>query len=90
MQQINIKNEKTIRLAKEVSAMAGENITEAITHALQNRLEGLRKKKLNSRKGVARKILAAAQEFQKMPVLDERNADHILYDEHGLPKRLDS
>jgi hypothetical protein len=30
--------------------------------------------------------MAIAEEFSKLPVLDDRDPDEILYDEYGLPK----
>ncbi len=39
---LNIKNEETCRLAEELAALTKENKTQAITIALQERLERLR------------------------------------------------
>jgi antitoxin VapB len=82
--QLNIKNPETRRLAKELAALTGQSVTEAVTEALREQLE--RERKARGKAGVAEKLMAIAEEFSKLPVLDDRDPDEILYDEYGLPK----
>jgi len=42
---LNIKNEQTHRLARELAKLTGENVTAAVTIALQERLERVRRDK---------------------------------------------
>lgn len=82
--QLNIKNPETRRLATELSRLTGESVTEAVTVALRERLE--RARQTRSRNGLAKRLLAIAEEASRLPVLDPRDPDEMLYDEDGLPK----
>ena len=79
---LNIKNEEAHRLAKQLAKLTGESITTAVTLALRERLDRVR------RTGKAQRILKIAEECA--PLLKEpfRSIDHgdLLYDEKGLPK----
>jgi antitoxin VapB len=85
MRQLNIKNEETVRLAKELSQITGENVTQAVTRALADRLEALRKRAQRKRKGVAVDLMAIGRECAELPSLDARSPDGILYGDDGLP-----
>ena len=63
MRQLNIKNEETYRLAQELSRLTGENVTQAVTRAVEERLERLRAKAKDGREGICRK---AACDWQGM------------------------
>jgi len=81
---INLKNDRADRLARELAAITGENLTDAITIAIAQRLE--RERGLRTKPARLSEILRIAAEFQTLPVLDARTPDEILgYDEHGLP-----
>lgn len=86
MQQLNIKNEETYKLAQELSHLTGENLTQAITRAVEERLERLRSKARSDRKNLAEELLAIGEECAALPVLDARDPDDILYDNNGLPQ----
>ena len=76
---LNIKNEETCRLARELAELTGETMTGAITVALRQRLE--REKRV--------KELHAIGEHCASLLRDGPSAvEHgdFLYDEHGLPK----
>jgi antitoxin VapB len=82
---LNIKSSEADRLARELAALTGESLTEAVTKALHDRIE--RHKRLHDRpRRLARElevdeILDAAR---RLPVLDARSDDELLgYDEHG-------
>ena len=82
---LNIRNQETERLAREVAEMAGETKTEAVTVALRDRLERLRRERCG--RPLAEELDGIARHCASLPVLDSRPADEILgYDEHGLPR----
>jgi antitoxin VapB len=81
---LSIRNPETENLARQVSRLAGETMTEAITKSLRERLERLQRtrKERNLRRDID-EILARVD---ALPELDNRSADEILgYDENGLP-----
>ena len=81
---LNIRNDRAEELAITVSRLTGESKTQAVTQALQERLDRLRKK--NNRRSLVEDILEIARQCDKLPVLDDRTAEEILgYDEDGLP-----
>ncbi len=81
---LSIRNPETEKLARQVSRLTGETLTEAIGKSLEERLERLKRRRndRNLRRDIE-KILARVH---ALPVLDDRPEDEILgYDEHGLP-----
>ena len=84
MTALNIKNEETYRLAREVAGLAGESITEAVTEALRERRNRLR----NQREGLAEWLMALGEKAGPLWKEPWKSTPHgeLLYDEHGLPK----
>ena len=81
----SIRNPRVERLARDVSRRTGENLTQAIERALQERLAGLRSGK--ERAALARKLLRIARRCSQRPTLDRRSEDELLgYDERGIPR----
>jgi antitoxin VapB len=81
---LNIRNAEAERLAGEVSRLTGETKTQAVTRALQDRLERLRRDR--SRRQLADELDEIARHCSQLPVLDARTEDEILgYDKRGLP-----
>jgi antitoxin VapB len=80
----SIKNEEADRLVRQLAAVTGESLTEAVVRALRERLG---RQQLSTRRGGAGAELARmAGKFAKLPVRDARSADEILgYDRNGLP-----
>jgi antitoxin VapB len=83
---LSIKDGATDNLARQVAALTGESITEAVTVALRERLARL------EREGRAQQVAAeiaaigaAVRRELKEPVT---STDHgaLLYDEQGLPR----
>ena len=76
---LNIKSVEADRLARELAALTGESITEAVTWALELRLEQERRDR-----GVLRRerLKAALDEIRarvsKLPVLDAGSEGEIL------------
>ena len=83
---LNIKNEQTCRLARELAQLTGETMTGAITVALRERLE--REKRDRSVETRIRQLRAIAQRCANLmgPGPSAAEIDDLLYDERGLPK----
>lgn len=83
---LNIKNEKTCRLAGELARLTGETMTGAITVALEERLE--RERHQRGAETRLRKMRAIAGSCARLLRKGGPPIDHgdFLYDERGLPK----
>jgi antitoxin VapB len=80
---LSLKDPETDRLAREVAALTGESLTEAIRHSLTERLARERLRRGQSI-GMAAALNAFASEW--VPDGDTRTPDEIIgYDENGLP-----
>jgi antitoxin VapB len=81
---LSIRNPKTEKLARELAAESGETITQAINHALEERLARLRGR--STAPDLAEEILKISKRCSAIPDRDQRPADEILgYDSVGLP-----
>ena len=82
---LNIRNAETERLAAELARLTGQTKTAAVTEAIQNHLERLRREQ--SGRPLADELDEIGRQCAKLPARDGRLADEILgYDEHGLPR----
>ena len=82
---LNIRNPETERLAADLAKLTGKTKTQAVTEALRERLERLRRRRAGRR--LADELDEIARHCAELPVLDHRDADEVLgYDEHGLPR----
>ncbi len=82
---LNIRSAETEALAAELARLTGETKTEAVTTAVRDRLE--RVKRERHRRSLADELDAIGKQCAALPVLDSRTPDEILgYDEHGLPR----
>jgi antitoxin VapB len=82
---ISIRNPKAEELAREVAAESGENLTQAIMHALEERLERLKGRK--TAEDLAEEIMKISERCSALPRLDDRTAEEILgYDNKGVPE----
>jgi len=83
---LNIKNEETVRLVRELADLTDESMTGAVTAAVRERLE--RFKQADGRKGMADRIHAIAADMHARLPADFFDIEHgdLLYDEYGLPK----
>jgi antitoxin VapB len=82
---INIKNPKAEQLPREVVRLSGERLTQAIIHALEERLERLKGRR--SATILTEEILEISQRCSALPELDHRNPDEMLgYGRYGIPK----
>ena len=83
---LNIKNEETCRLARELANLTGETMTGAITIALEERLE--REMHERSVEARVRELRAIGQRCARLLRDGPSAVEHgdFLYDERGLPK----
>ena len=81
---LNIKNEEAHRLARQLSELTGESLTDAVTEAVRERLERVRQQNQVS---LAERLLQIGKDctahLHKARTLDH---DQLLYDEKGLPR----
>jgi antitoxin VapB len=82
---LNIKNDETHRLARELAQLTGESMTEAVTEALRERLVRLQREPAG---GLADRLLTIGRDRAAGLKEPYRSADHadLLYDERGLPR----
>jgi antitoxin VapB len=82
---MNIKNDEAHRLAREVASLTGESLTGAVTEALRERLERLRRERKGS---LAERLLAIGKDCAAHLKEPFRSIDHgeYLYDERGMPR----
>jgi antitoxin VapB len=82
---LNIKNEETHRLARELANLTGESVTTAVTEAVRERLERVRRR---DKVGLSERLLAIGKDIAPRLKEPYRSADHgdLLYDERGLPR----
>jgi antitoxin VapB len=83
---LNIKDPEADRLARNLAAITGETLTEAVVNALRERHARQQLRRPAPRTAV--EILSDAQtRLSRIPVKDDRTADEILgYDAQGLAR----
>ena len=76
---LSIKSERADQLARDLAALTGESITDAVVASLEARLELERRRRSGTR------LDDIVQRFQQLREIDPRSPDDIIgYDEHGL------
>ena len=82
---LNIKNPETHRLAEELARRTGESMTAAVTIAVRERLDRVRREQGSS---LAERLVAIGQDCARRLKEPFRSADHdkLLYDDRGLPR----
>ena len=83
---LNIKNEETHQLARELAALTGESMTGAITVALRERLE--RERRERSVETRVQELRSIARRCARLLEDGPSAVEHgdYLYDEDGLPR----
>jgi antitoxin VapB len=82
---LSIKAPEADRLARRLSAVTGETITDAVIVAMRERLAREEGKRLD-KDVLLEEIRAIAHHCASLPVLDTRTDDEIMgWDENGLP-----
>jgi antitoxin VapB len=82
---LNIKSAETHKLARELAALTGESVTEAVTVAVRERLQRARGK---GTVNLAEQLLDIGRDSAQRLREPYRSTDHeeLLYDERGLPR----
>jgi antitoxin VapB len=82
---LNIKNKQTHKLANQLAKLTGENMTEAVTTAVRERLERVRQERGT---GVADRLIRIGKDCAAHLKEPFRSAEHgdLLYDDKGLPR----
>jgi len=82
---LNIKNAETHRLVQELAGLTGESMTAAVTEAVRERLDRVRRERGIS---LADRLLEIGKECAAHLKEPFRSIDHgdLLYDERGLPQ----
>ncbi len=83
---LNIKNDETCTLARELARLTGETMTGAITVALRERLE--RERRRRDAEELARELVAIGQRCASLVGPGPSSEEHgdVLHDERGLPR----
>lgn len=81
---VNLKSSEADRLARELARLTGERITTAVTVALRERLERVRRERSLD----PERLLALGRAVAARLDARSRTVDHgaLLYDERGLPR----
>jgi antitoxin VapB len=80
---LNIKNDETQRLSRELAELTGESITTAVTVAIRERLERMRADR-ESREWRAARIVDLGRQIAAVASAPALSIDD-LYDDRGLP-----
>jgi antitoxin VapB len=81
---LSLKDPETDRLAREVAALTGETLTEAVRKSLAERLERERVRRGRNR-NMAKRLREIGEHYASLPDVDPRSPDEIIgYDETGM------
>jgi len=82
---LNIKSAEAHRLVAELAKLTGESMTAAVTEAVRERLERIKRERGPS---LADRLLAIGKDCAGRLKEPYRSSDHadLLYDERGLPR----
>jgi len=81
---LNIKDPEAHKLAQQLARETGETMTAAVTQAIRDRLEAVRRRrKQDAMRAALMAIAKRGAELFKGPYIDHAE---LLYDENGLPK----
>ncbi len=85
---LSIKNSKAEELARELARLRGLSITTAVVEELQRGVDRERKKPIKKQDSdrIFEQLMEIGRQASKLPILDPRHPDEIMYDENGLPK----
>lgn len=81
---LNIKDQETDRLARQLAEETGQSITIAVREAIASQLEALHRRRSPKSSPEVHDVIARGRARR---ILDTRTRDEILgYDDHGLPR----
>ena len=82
---LTIESSEADRLARELTDVTGETVTDAVVNSLRERLD--RERRRRDEEEFFDRVRRIQSEVKALRILDDRPADEILgYDEHGLPR----
>ncbi len=83
---LNLKSRETYRLASLLAQLTGENMTQAVTVALQERLRRIQQSE--PKVSLAEELMAIGSDCASRLSKRTRKLDHgvLLYDRKGLPR----
>jgi antitoxin VapB len=81
---LNIKNERTHALVRELATLRGVSQTDAVTEAVERRISDLKRETDVKRK--AERILELAREFREYAGDVDLSTDDLYDEETGLPR----
>ncbi len=84
--RLQIEDDRAEGLARELARLTGEDVSRAVVRAIEERLARERRRVAAPSRGVADALLALGAMCARLPEVDARNGDAILYDDEGLPK----
>jgi antitoxin VapB len=83
---LSIKDSEADRLARNLAALTGESLTDAVKAALRDRLA--REQRRRGKRLDRAKLDAIVASIATLPVVDNRSPDELIgYDDFGLPTR---
>jgi antitoxin VapB len=82
---LNIKNKEAHKLASQLARVTGESLTEAVTKAVRERLDRVRRERGT---GLADRLVSIGKDCAARLKEPFRSAPHedLLYDDKGLPR----
>jgi antitoxin VapB len=82
---LNLKNDRTNQLIHELASLTGESLTTAVTEAVQERLDRIRREREGD---LATRLLAIGRDCAEHLKEPFRSVEHgdLLYDDKGLPR----
>lgn len=84
--RLHLKNAETCRLIRELAELTGENMTDAVTEAVRERLERVQRQQQGIR--LSGRLLAIGRDCARHLPEKALSADHdaLLYEADGLPQ----
>ena len=82
---LSIKNPEAERLARELAALTGGSVTEAVTTALRERLRQMTEADVYEKRLAAARSIGADAASRWPEHLQHGDPTEMLYDENGLP-----
>jgi len=81
---VQIRNEESVRYIRELAALTGKPITEAVTEAVKAQL--VRARRGSDADARRRDVRRLVEELHKLPRVGPPLTDDDLYDDDGFPK----
>jgi len=84
---INIKSAEAERLVRELAELTNESITDAIHHAVRERLTRERQRRMGAVERSWARIERIQERIHATPLVEGRTMEELLaYDERGVPR----